>query len=227
MLSIGLLNNSFGLLYDVLFKTFPVLKLFRVPVRTNVATLIFILFLACFMVMMPYYAAILRLLLIYFVAITAHEYGHVLMARRYGYKTDYIRISPIGGAAYIPEADSMTNKQAILVSLAGPMVNVAVAPFFYVIGLKIVAGFNIFLAVFNLIPFFPMDGGRILNASLSSFIKTPLTVARITFWSSMGCFMGLAYFAYNFDNILYLVVGIMLMAYNWSYLKIIKAEKKI
>ncbi len=125
-------------------------------------------------------------LLALFACVLAHEFGHIMMARRFGVRTPDILLLPIGGVARlerIPEEP----KQELLVALAGPAVTLAIAgvllvmlrlthqpilprtenaltlPFFTQLMLV-----NVILLVFNLIPAFPMDGGRVLRSILSS-----------------------------------------------------------
>ncbi len=118
-----------------------------------------------------------------FACVVAHEFGHALMARRYGIKTPDITLLPIGGLARL-ERMPENPKQEILVALAGPAVNVLIWGILMVLGaglhvetltqmdsaradlLSRLAFVNLFLAVFNMIPAFPMDGGRVFRAVL-------------------------------------------------------------
>lgn len=121
-----------------------------------------------------------------FICVTLHELGHSLTAQRYKIKTRDITLLPIGGVASL-ESIPEKPKEELLITLAGPLVNVAIAlvllPFIYLFssvealgGLSNVGGqnflaslasVNIYLALFNMIPAFPMDGGRILRALLA------------------------------------------------------------
>jgi Zn-dependent protease len=125
----------------------------------------------------------IALVLLLFLCVLLHEYGHALTARRFGIGTRSITLLPIGGLALL-ETMPKDPRQEILVALAGPAVNVAIAAFLYLLiaatghaggELRLLTGrllptllaANLVLAVFNLIPAFPMDGGRVLRAALA------------------------------------------------------------
>jgi len=124
-----------------------------------------------------------------FGCVVLHELGHALTARKFGYETKQIVLSPIGGMAQMKQLPQKPLEE-LLVAIAGPLVSFALAMFFYVafgvFGSEVISQethsldkvldsnflFNLFvinliLAIFNLIPAFPMDGGRIFRAALS------------------------------------------------------------
>ncbi len=129
-----------------------------------------------------------------FLCVLLHEFGHSLVAQRLGIEIHSITLLPIGGVSNL---ESLPEKPAdeVKISVAGPLVSVVLALFFFGVGLLLGAvpsipaddlftgfgsvgqfffnlGFlNILLAVFNLLPAFPLDGGRILRGLLATRLE--------------------------------------------------------
>lgn len=129
------------------------------------------------------------LVLCIFFCVVLHEFGHALTARRFGVKTKDIILSPIGGVARLEKLPEKPI-QEFYVAVAGPLVNLLIAilllPYFFFYSMEearyqlsslhfsnpvelipLLLFGNIVLAGFNLLPAFPMDGGRIFRALLS------------------------------------------------------------
>jgi Zn-dependent protease len=143
-----------------------------------------------------------------FAIIVLHEFGHILVARRFGIRTRDILLLPIGGVARLDRMPS-DPRQELLVALGGPAVNLALALVAFAVsgalgghlgpeGLLFTGGpllarfvwINLLLAGFNLLPAFPMDGGRALRALLSMRMDR----VRATDWASgIGRAMAVAF----------------------------------
>jgi Zn-dependent protease/CBS domain-containing protein len=150
-----------------------------------------------------------------FACVLAHEFGHIFTARAFGVATPDVTLLPIGGVARL-ERIPENPREEFLIAIAGPLVNVAIA-----FGLVALAGanldarhlaavespqtsmvdklavVNLFLAAFNMIPAFPMDGGRVLRALLAirlDFARATEVAATIGQWVAFGLgFLGLFY----------------------------------
>lgn len=162
-----------------------------------------------------------------FFCVILHEFGHALTAQKYGIKTKDITLLPIGGLARLEKLPE-DPKQELNVALAGPMVNVVL---FFILGAVVyftgydletmedphldgnsiwmfLASANLILALFNLLPAFPMDGGRVLRALLS--IKMP-RVKATQIAGGIGQFLAIFFVFFGlFNNPILVLIGIFI-----------------
>ena len=151
-----------------------------------------------------------------FLCVVLHEFGHALAARRYGIKTHDIILLPIGGVARL-ERMPTNPLHELWVALAGPAVNIAIASVLFIY-LKLTASLeplqtltlgtgtflerimlvNIFMVAFNMVPAFPLDGGRVLRAVLATrkeYARATQIAASIG--QGIAIFFGIFGFLYN------------------------------
>lgn len=178
-----------------------ILEVSGIPIRVHVT--FFVLFIwvafASGSVGAPILASILFISVV-FACVVLHELGHGLVAQRFGIRVQDITLLPIGGVARLERMPEKP-RQELLVAIAGPLVNVLIAvvlalvirardgfgrveevtaltgPFLFRLWLT-----NVFLVAFNLLPAFPMDGGRVLRALLAQrigFLRATQIAARV------------------------------------------------
>ncbi|HXI19565.1 MAG TPA: site-2 protease family protein, partial [Gemmatimonadales bacterium] len=145
-------------------------------------------------------------LLALFLCVLLHEFGHILMARRFGIRTPDVILLPIGGVSRLERMPEEPH-QELLIALAGPAVTLLIAAVLF-LGIR-VAGeplpgptvefehtglwpllfySNVLLLVFNLVPAFPLDGGRVLRALLAKRLGH-VRATRIAATIGQGCAM--------------------------------------
>lgn len=161
---------------------------FGIAVRLHLTFLIFLAWIAIGSLVAGGPAAALQsiaFLVAVFASVLIHEFGHALMARRFGVRTPDITLLPIGGVARLERIPEKPY-QELLVAIAGPATNIVIALGLLVYlaatgqidavrSMGIMGGglagrvlwINLWLVIFNMIPAFPMDGGRVLRALLA------------------------------------------------------------
>jgi Zn-dependent protease/CBS domain-containing protein len=124
-----------------------------------------------------YWAKGLVASLLFFVSILLHELGHAVVARRLGLRTRSITLFVFGGVAQL-EKDPKDGRAEFWMAAAGPVASLTLAGLFYTLAsmpflgpaavavARYLALINLMLAIFNLVPAFPMDGGRLLRGAL-------------------------------------------------------------
>jgi Zn-dependent protease/predicted transcriptional regulator len=167
-----------------------------------------------------------------FACVIVHEFGHISMARRFGIRTPDVILLPIGGVARLERIPD-DPKQELAIAIAGPLVTAAIALLLY-LWLKVTGqaaalqtalqandfdslGFaanlmlaNAVLLVFNLIPAFPMDGGRVLRSLLATRMG-PVRATRIA--TSIGQFFAIAGGLYALTHQMFLLALVALFVF--------------
>ena len=189
-------------------SSFKIFSISGIPVELHISflLLIIIIFALAFLRVFTLYIAFLIILL--FVTVVVHEFSHSYVAKKYGVPVERIILLPIGGVSAMGEIPKDPG-QELKIAVAGPLTNVIIA-FFCLIGLFITGGIgslsvssffisntptadinlflsnflgiNLVLGIFNLLPAFPMDGGRVLRAYLArkmNYVKATKTAATV------------------------------------------------
>lgn len=159
-----------------------------------------------------------------FASVMVHELGHAWVAMRFGIRTREIVMFPIGGMARLER--NPKPRQELWIALAGPAVNIAIAGALFayaasrhqpirladfvdptdtnlVVG---IAAGNLILAAFNLLPAFPMDGGRVLRAILARF-KPEDEATRIAAWTGRTLAIGMGIYGLIWTNFVLVFVA--------------------
>jgi stage IV sporulation protein FB len=173
---------------------------------------------------------IVAFIVLLFACVLAHEFGHIFTARAFGVETPDVTLLPIGGVARLARIPEKPG-QELLIAVAGPLVNVAIAAVLMLLtstqlGSELFAAMqnpkasmidqlaaaNLFLAIFNMIPAFPMDGGRVLRALLAirlGHVRATEIAAMIGQWAAFVLgFIGLL----NYNPILIFIAFFVYLA---------------
>lgn len=184
---------------------------------------------------------------ILFLCVVLHEYGHALTARRYGIRTKDIILSPIGGLARLEDIPEQPIRE-FMIAIAGPLVNLVIAislaifmvlsqvplmPDFVAISdlynptglLALVFWMNVVLFIFNLIPAFPMDGGRILRALLSTRLDRVVATKVSMYIARALAILGFGYAIYSGEFVLTLISAFIFYSAGAEYQNILLKHK--
>ncbi len=195
-----------------LFRPVRVGSLFGIPILVMPAVLVLTIA-VLFSAASTEIPELLRRLGLLAVSLIAHELGHALVARRMGLRVLDITIWPLGGVARMEGLFDRPQAEAP-VALAGPMVNLALAGLCALLPgptAFAAAGINLVLGLGNLVPAFPLDGGRVLRSWFAR--RSPLSDAtnaavRIGSWTGVALVLG----AIALDVFW---LGLLLLLYIW------------
>lgn len=185
---------------SILSRNFYIGKYFKIPVLVNVSCFIMMLIvgLQVFNVYIDRWPLWQTLLysLIYpagiYLSVLIHEYSHALTARRFGINTQAILLFIFGGVAGL-ESNSKDAKSSFWIAIAGPICSFVLSLISFIILFLLIgtdkdvdfktlppqvkffadmAGINLMLALFNMIPIYPLDGGRVAHAAMWGLLKS-------------------------------------------------------
>ena len=209
------------------------LKLFGIPIQLHWSVWILVAF-----ILFPFssyeqftYQAYLAFMIP--AVVLAHELGHALVAIRYGFSVQKIMLIALGGQALISMKKPFTPKEELAITFAGPAVNLVLGVAgiiahkilldlgyvsFDTVASKYIISFwliNFMMGIFNLVPAYPMDGGRLLRAGLSMFYGSVKATKMATSLSmTISGVMGILAIAI-FNPILFLISGyVMFISYS-------------
>lgn len=180
----------------------------------------------------------------YVLTVTLHEYGHYLVANHYGYKIDSL-IYSLSGAG-ITTNDEFAIKDEIKIAIAGPLVNIVlilliicmwwIFPMSYLYTYDFLIC-NIVVLIFNLVPIYPLDGGRIImaiaiskNCAKSKFIKKNRLFCMIVSIAFFGLFLISIFYQINLNLLItaiFLAINSIVSDRNKYYDKVQTLNKKI
>lgn len=150
-----------------------------------------------------------------FTLVIIHELGHVFSALSFGWRVSSMELLPFGGVAKVDEWGTTSAKEEIIVAMSGPLMNVIMillAYLFAFVGIweetwtdYFIRG-NLLIALFNLIPAWPLDGGKVAHALLTKYVSFHSSIYVILTWSSLVIFglMALSFFHSSKLNLLVL-----------------------
>ncbi|MFS1513867.1 M50 family metallopeptidase [Chengkuizengella sp. SCS-71B] len=167
-----------------------------------------------------------------FTIVFIHEMGHVVAAKNFGWEVKSVQLLPFGGVAEVETHRNTSAKEEIIVAAAGPLQNCWMIALVYLLQRTEMIDLvwseyfiqaNLMIALFNLLPILPLDGGKIVQALLSYKISYHNSL-KYCAWNSL--LMSVLIIAYACMDVFYsgvhlnlLVIGFFLLYSNWYYFR--------
>lgn len=167
--------------------------------------------------------------LLLFTVVIIHELGHAFSAKAFGWRVVKISLLPIGGVAVVEEHGNKPFGEEVLVIIAGPLMNVVMigcAYLCYALGVwspsftHLFIDYNVMILLFNLLPIYPLDGGKLWQALLSLLFPYKRAISFSLISSALGLVLYLYVIAACFSSyILLWMIGIFLIFSLVIYLR--------
>jgi stage IV sporulation protein FB len=168
-------------------------------------------------------------LLLLFLIVVIHELGHVCVALSFGWRVKQVQLLPFGGVAEMEEYGNAPSKEEFWVIAAGPLMNVAMILWAFAmlqVGwldrefIYLFIEYNLLLLVFNLLPIWPLDGGKLLELGLCLLYPYKKAIQH-TLWISGGCFIVyvliLIFFYWAYFSLW--IIALFLLVSQWAQWK--------
>ena len=149
-----------------------------------------------------------------FAAVLLHELAHTAVAKKLKHPVDHVYLDVFNGAAAI-DTTYMAYKDTILIVLGGPLSNLVLYFIGYYLGLDIFSSVNLFLFIFNILPIYPMDGGRISKA-ICQWVTKPSVGRKINGYISIVTSILLFIVSIMTRNLLMAVFSALFVFYSYK-----------
>lgn len=145
-----------------------------------------------------------------FLIVLIHELGHVCVALSFGWRVRQVKLLPFGGAAEMEEYGNASPGEELWVIVAGPLMNVAMMAVSFAVRplgwfdpqfIQLFIEYNLIVLLFNLLPIWPLDGGKLVELGLSMLLPYKKAILYTLFISGSGLFLYL----------------LLLITFYWSY----------
>ncbi|HMP77000.1 MAG TPA: site-2 protease family protein [Kiritimatiellia bacterium] len=202
-----------------MFGGFQIARPYGIPLKLHWTVFIFLPYMATFfakkdLVPSPWWGALAVIGIL--ISVAVHELGHSLVARGRGFPVHSIVLTPVGGVAFLSRSPRRSNDE-ISIAIAGPLVSIAVAVLLWFgaygiweLGMpalastiQVIGAVNLGLAIFNMLPCFPMDGGRVFRAWQAKRVGRLEATRRAV---KLGKYFAIFFAIYGLFNNLFLVV---------------------
>lgn len=209
---------------EIIFPSKPKEDTIKNSFRKTILSLIFFVGFFHYVLRWEFYEIIILSLVLMF-----HELGHFFAMKHFKYKDLGIYFVPMIGAFASGEKEKISQKQTLIVLLAGPIPGLLIGILLYILYYPFFSddyyyrAFNslVFLNLFNLLPIMPLDGGRVIK---NLFIKNSFTLNIIFLILSM---IALSYFFILYENFVLLIIPFLMLGYISNSFKIKNMRKSL
>lgn len=193
-------------------------NIFNLNISFKISLSFYIIILVCI------FFKIVDIFLYSFIFVFLHEITHIIVAKKFGIKCKKVFVTPIGQIAILDKLERLSKNKKIIIACSGIVLNLIFAfifSFFTSDKMQLIKNINLSIAFFNILPIYPLDGGRILQYYLGSKIgdlKASYVIKKIS------TVISLILFLLGFLQIIFIPYNISLFCLGLYFIKINKNE---